>query len=70
MFFKELHLHIFAYNVGKYLEARQNLMIMTKYTPSSNHIIATCVGNFASKSQTITGHSFGSRHLRKSEPQK
>jgi hypothetical protein len=56
MFFQEVHLHTFAYNMGKYLESRLNLIFMTTFTtPTSNHIIATCVENFASQSQTTHG---------------
>ena len=44
MFFQEVHLHTFAHNMEKYLELRLNLIFITTFTtPTSNHIIATCV---------------------------
>ena len=56
MLFQEVNLHIFAYNVGKYLESRLNLIFMTTFTtPTSNHTIATYVEKFASQSQTTHG---------------
>jgi hypothetical protein len=40
----------------KYLESRLNLIFITTFTtPTSNHIIATCVENFASQYQTTHG---------------